>query len=264
MAALAADPTIRRQVMAAAREVLASDPEAPIVQITRRAGVSRATFYRHFRSRRALLESVAHEPRPDAQTRILVAAQEMLVRTSLADLSMDDLAQAADVSRGTLYRIFPGKAALLEGLIERYSPFEQVRAIVSARRADPPEIVLPLVAQAVVGVAGERLGLLRAVFLEVTSGSETALAGMRPMFSATLGVMAEYMAAQMAAGRVRTMHPVVALQAFIGPIFFHLLTRPAVERVTELPMPPAEAVEQLVGVAIAGLRPQEPGTGGTS
>src|SRR2546425_5015749 len=36
---------------------------------------------------------------------------------------------------------------------------------------------------------------------------------------------------QMAAGRLRTMHPLLALQAFIGPIFFHLLARSLAERV---------------------------------
>lgn len=69
-----------------------------------------------------------------------------------------------------------------------------------------------MVARAVAGVAGERLGLLRAIFLEVTSGSETALSGIRPVFTASLAVLADYMAAQMAAGRVRQMHPVIALQ----------------------------------------------------
>src|SRR4029079_8161971 len=101
MAPASADPTIQRQVVAAAREVLATHPEAPVSDIAQRAGVSRATFYRHFASRDALLERIAHEPRPKARERILTAAQEMLVRTSLADLSMDDLARAADVSRGT-------------------------------------------------------------------------------------------------------------------------------------------------------------------
>ena len=255
MPAFAADPTIRRQVMAAAREVLEADPGAAIDAIAQRAGVSRATFYRHFGSRRALLESVSCEPRPVARVRILVAAQEMLIRTSLGDLAMDDLARAADVSRGTLYRIFPGKAALLQGLIEEYSPFESVRSIVIEHRTEPPAIVLPLVARAVVGVAGERLGLLRAVFLEVTSGSETALAGMRPIFTTTLGMLAEYFAGQMAMGRVKSMHPVVALQAFVGPVFFHLLTRPAIERMTDMPMTTAQAVDELVAVAIAGLTP---------
>lgn len=241
--------------MAAAREVLAADPGAAIDAIAQRAGVSRATFYRHFGSRRALLDSVEHEPRPDARTRILVAAQEMLIRSSLTELSMDDLARASDVSRGTLYRIFPGKAALLQGLIEEYSPFEALRTIVAAHESDPPAIVFPLIARAVAGVAGERLGLLRAVFMEVTSGSETALSGLRPVFNSTLKVLAEYMAGQMAAGRVRPMHPVLALQSFIGPIFFHLFTRPAIERVADLPMTADQAVEELAVVAIAGLGP---------
>jgi TetR/AcrR family transcriptional repressor of mexJK operon len=255
MAAVATDPTIRRQVMVAARQVLATDPDARIEAITSRAGISRATFYRHFGSRQALLESVEHEPRPDARTRILVAAQEMLMRSSLADLAMDDLARTADVSRGTLYRIFPGKAALLQALIETYSPFEAVRAIVKDHRHEAPDVVLPLVGRAIAGVAGQRLGLLRAIFLEVTSGSAEAISGMRPVFNATLLVLAEYMAEQMTLGRIRPMHPLIALQSFIGPVFFHLMTRPAMERVVELPMPAEEAIDTLVANAIAGLTP---------
>ena len=90
MPALAADPTIRRQVMSAARDVLANDAAAPVAVIADRAGVSRATFYRHFGSRQSLLESVQLEPKPDARTRILAAAKDMLVRTSLGELSMEE------------------------------------------------------------------------------------------------------------------------------------------------------------------------------
>jgi AcrR family transcriptional regulator len=253
--ALAADPTIRRQVMSAAREVLAEDAGAPVAVIADRAGVSRATFYRHFGSRASLLESVALEPRPAARERILTAAKDMLVTTSLAELSMDELAKAAGVSRGTLYRIVPGKAALLEGLIEAYSPFEAVRSIITGHHDDPPEVVLPLIGRTIVGVAGERLGLMRAIFHEITSGSIPALQGMRSLFLQTLGVLAEYIAGQMGAGRIRPMHPILALQAVVGPIFFHLMTRPTVERIVGLPMDPEEAVDQLVATALEGLVP---------
>jgi AcrR family transcriptional regulator len=253
--ALAADPTIRRQVMSAARAVLAEDATAPVTAIAERAGVSRATFYRHFGSRAALLRSVEVEPRPAAEARILVAAKDMLVRHSLDELSMDDLAAAAGVSRGTLYRIVPGKAALLQRLIEAYSPFEAVRSIVTEHRDDPPEVVFPLIGRAVVGVAGERLGLMRAVFHEVTSGSGPALDGMRPLFTATLGVLAAYIEGQMAAGRVRPMHPLLALQALVGPIFFHLMTRPTIERIVGLPMDPEAAVDALVAATLEGLAP---------
>jgi AcrR family transcriptional regulator len=250
--ALAEDPTIRRQVMSAAREVLADDAGAPVAVIADRAGVSRATFYRHFGSRESLLESIELEPRPDSKARILVAAKDMLLTTSLTELSMDELAKAADVSRGTLYRIVPGKGALLQALIEAYSPFETIRAIVRQHRDDPPEVVFPLIGHAIVGVAGERLGLMRAIFHEVTAGGP-AVAEMGPLFEQTLGILTDYITGQMAAGRIRQMHPILALQAFVGPIFFHLMTRPVIDRLVPLPMDPEGAVDALVASGLDGL-----------
>ncbi|MEO5704937.1 MAG: TetR/AcrR family transcriptional regulator, partial [Candidatus Limnocylindrales bacterium] len=161
----------------------------------------------------------------------------------------------ADVSRGTLYRIVPGKAALLQRLIEVYSPFEAVRSILADHPEDPPHVVFPLIGRAVVGVAGERLGLMRAIFHEVTSSSGPALDGFRPVFETTLGALAEYIARQMAAGRIRPMHPLLALQAFVGPIFFHLMTRPVIERIVGLPVDPESAVDQLVAASLEGLAP---------
>jgi AcrR family transcriptional regulator len=251
MPALAADPTIRRQVMSAARDILARDAGAPVAVIADRAGVSRATFYRHFGSRESLLESIELEPRPAAKARILAAAKDMLVTTSLAELSMDDLAKAADVSRGSLYRIVPGKGALLVALIEAYSPFDAIRAIVREHRAEPPDIVFPMIGRAIVGVAGERLGLMRAIFHEVTSGGP-AVAEMGPLFEQTLGILTHYITEQMAAGRIRPMHPILALQAFVGPIFFHLMTRPVIVRIVPL-MDPESAVDELVADAVRGL-----------
>ena len=254
MPALAADPTIRRQVMSAARDVLASDAGAPVAVIADRAGVSRATFYRHFGSRASLLRSVELEPRPDARARILAAAKDKLLTSSLAELSMEELAGAAGVSRGTLYRLVPGKPALLAALIQAYSPFESVRAIIANHPDEPPEVVLPLIGRAIVGVAGERFGLMRAVFHEVTARSGPGMAGMGPLFAQTLGQLSEYMARQMAAGRIRPMPPILALQAVVGPIFFHLMTRSVIERAVDLPSPEA-AVDELVASALAGLRP---------
>jgi AcrR family transcriptional regulator len=252
--ALAADPTIRRQVMSAAREVLATDRDAPVAAIADRAGVSRATFYRHFGSRHSLLQSVRLEPRPNARTRILAAAKDMLITTSLDALSMEELATAAGVSRGTLYRIVPGKAPLLAALIQAYSPFEAIRAVLEDHPDGPPEVVLPLIGRAVVGVSGEQIGLMRAVFHEVNSKSGPGMDGMGPLFAQTLGMLALYLESQMDAGRVRRMHPILALQAVVGPIFFHLMTRATLERVIDLPDPEA-AVDALVLSALEGLAP---------
>jgi len=71
-------------------------------------------------------------------------------------------------------------------------------------------------------------------------------------------VLTEYIVGQMAAGRVRPMHPILALQMFVGPIFFHLMTRPMVERIVPLPMDAESAVSVLVAAGLAGLS-TEPG-----
>jgi AcrR family transcriptional regulator len=125
--------------------------------------------------------------------RILEAAQEMLLGMSLADVSMDELARAAGVSRGTLYRLFPGKPALLRGLVAEYSPFEAMLAILARHPDDPPSVVLPRIARAVTGIAERRLGLMRAVFHETTSGSPASLAGVRPVLGPALGALAAYL-----------------------------------------------------------------------
>jgi AcrR family transcriptional regulator len=64
------------QIMDAAVDALASDPEASMAEIARRAGVVRATVYVHFPSRDALVESVTARAIADAVTTILAAEPE--------------------------------------------------------------------------------------------------------------------------------------------------------------------------------------------
>lgn len=51
--------------------------------------------------------------------RILDATLETLARQGLQSLSMTDVCRAAGVARGTLYRYFPTKESLLEGIAEQ-------------------------------------------------------------------------------------------------------------------------------------------------
>lgn len=247
------DPTIHRQVLTATRELLSADPRAPISRIAREAGVSRATIYRHFGSREALLTAVEVEPAVPARERILEAAAELIGRRGLHALSMEELAIAAGVSRATVYRLFPTKAAVFGELVRHYSPWERVMRVVEANRDRPPREVVPLLAHTFATVAAPRMGIMRGVLLEATAVTPDAVRGVEPFMPEAVATLAGYLAKQMDAGLVRRMHPILAVQAVFGPIFLHLLTRPIAERLVDFEMPLDDVVDELTATILEGL-----------
>jgi AcrR family transcriptional regulator len=250
----------RERILERARIVLAMGGRPTVDDFATAAGVSRTGFYRAFPSRQALLEALDRAPEPATPERILRAALEMIGEHGLAALSMDELADRARVSRATLYRLFPGKAALFAAAVEAFSPLDPVSRLLAARQADPPEALIPDIAREVhrsVYVGGEdRTGLLRAVFFEESGLSADTEQAMRQAVLKAVGGMLAYIQHQMSLGRLREMNPLIALQAFIGPVFFHLMTRRAVERMLG-PEPSAEqAVSELAHVWLRAMAPE--------
>jgi AcrR family transcriptional regulator len=239
----------RELILGKAQELIARGEKPTVAQIAEAAGVSRTSFYRAFDSRDALFEALSLQPEPGTRERILEAALAIVGAAGLTALSMDELAARADVSRATLYRLFPGKSALFTGLIKAYSPLEPIRSLIATMGEEPPAVVMPEIARTVYrtvyGGGEPRVGMLRTVFFEVSSLAPDAEEAIREVLGTILGSMGGYVMAQMSAGNLRRMSPVLALQMFIGPIFFHLLTRPAVERVLSLDIDGEQAVTEL-------------------
>jgi AcrR family transcriptional regulator len=197
-------------------------------ELATRAGVSRATLYRLFGSQQQLLHELGLQPPPTVRSRILDSALELVGRHGLAELSMDELAATAGVSRATLYRLVPGKEALFAELVRRFSPFEPIAAVLETTGDRPPAEVIPAIAQAMAAAMDGHIGLLLQLLFELSrsdpdrhggaDANQDAAQAMR-----TLPLVAGYLDQQMAAGRLRRMDPVLAMQALAGPIVMHLL-----------------------------------------
>jgi AcrR family transcriptional regulator len=233
-------------------------------ELAAEAGVSRATLYRLFGSQQHLLQELGLEPPPKVRGRVLDTALELVGRHGLAELSMDELAATAGVSRATLYRLFPGKVALFVELVRRFSPFEPIAAVLETMGDRPPAEVIPAIAQATAAAMDGHIGLLLQLLFEVSrsdpdhhggaDANQDAAQAMR-----TLPLVAGYLNQQMAAGRLRRMDPDLAMQALIGPIVMHLLVRSQAESrpgASRAAPPPLEhVVDELANLWLRAMTP---------
>jgi len=238
-----------------ATRLLALGEQPSVDAIARAAGVSRTTFYRAFASRAELFAQLKLEPEPGTRRRILDAAYELLQRQTLADLSMDELAVASRISRANLYRLFPGKSALFQALLVAYSPFEPVMALFERMGDRPPEEFIPeLVLTAYRTVVGKS-GVARTLLLEVTSMSPETQQPFAETGLRAVGLLAGYLQTQMQAGRLRTMHPILALQSLVGSVIMHVLSAPVLgQSMPHIPTGEA-AVAELAQIWLRGMRP---------
>jgi AcrR family transcriptional regulator len=242
--------------MSEATRLLSRDRQASVDEIAAAAGVSRTTFYRSFPSRAQLLHTLEVQPEPDTRQRVLAASTRLLRTQTLNDLSMDALASEAGVSRANLYRLFPGKSALFKAILLAYSPFEPVMAVFARAGDRPPEEVIPEIVLTAYRTVAGHTGIVRTLLLEVTAMTPEFAEAFADTGLRAFATFAEYLASQMAAGRLRRVHPMIAVQSLVGGVMFHMLAAPVMSQAT-VDVPAGEdVVLQFANVWLRGMRPE--------
>ena len=115
---------------------------------------------------------------------------------------------------------------------------------------------MPQLAQVIVELFGTRAGLLRTLAFEVNSLQEDTEEAATFVLERGIGTLISYLQHQIYEGRLRKMAPLVALQAFFGPLFIHILTRSLAERGLGLALPVDEVAAQFVTLWLRAMRPE--------
>jgi AcrR family transcriptional regulator len=249
---------LRERILEETRMHFAEGVVPSLAEIAQAAGISRATFYRAFSSREELLHALDLEPEPESRDRLLEKALEMIGTDGLAALSMDALADAAGVSRATVYRVFPGKVVLFREVVKTYAPFERVAALVEQLADRPPEEVMPQIAQVFVEQLATRPGVFRTLALEISGQQAETEEATAFVLVHGIGSLLDYLQRQVQLGTVRPIAPFVALQAFLGPLFIHLMTRALAAKTLGLTLSLDEVVSQFVAFWLRAMKPDCP------
>lgn len=224
------------------------------------AGVSRAALYGLFGSRAALLEALGAEVPPSVAERILATAGEVVAERGFAGLSLDEVAQRSGVSRATVYRLYPGKAALFKEVAQAFLPIDEALQMMETMSDRPANEVMGTLARNLAKGGEVPIGVMRSVLFEVSGGTDDNQEFLDQVYL-NVQVIIGYLERQMDAGRFRQVDPVLAMQAFFAPLMFHAVSRPVLEQYGMLNLSLDDALQALTEGWLRAMAPPRKGTG---
>ena len=217
------------------------------------AGVSRAALYSLFGSRAALLEAIGAEVGPSVAERVLAAAGELVAELGLAGLSLDEAAGRSGVSRATVYRLYPGKAALFRAVVAANLPIEEGLEILASYGHLPPAEVMPMLARTL-AQGPVPVGVLRSMLFEVSRRDEETEPVLAEVLRITTAING-YVRQQMDAGRLRRMDPALAVEAFLAPVMLHMVSRRFIEEFGLTTLTIEEAIDEFTAAWLRAMAP---------
>lgn len=258
------DRTIRTReaiVAAAGRLFSARGYEATTMdEIAAAAGVAKGTLYRHFAGKEALRDLLA--PRlpgadmqvRDARARLVEATMDLIARQGFARTSLEEIAAAAGVSKGAIYWHFKGKDDLMAAIVSDYSPFPRITALLQTADDAPFEEVMRRIYTAYLDFAAEHIAFLRAIFLEVQANPELAAIFQRNVLAPIFAALGGYLKRNASREELRPVHPILVIQALVGPLLLHLFTRDVLAGQFGLRLDRDEVTQTFLEIFFRGIR----------
>ncbi len=193
--------------------------------------------------------------------RVRAVAQQLFIQAGFAGTSMDAIAEAAGVSKPTLYRYYQSKEALFAGVLRELSvrrvwseapPVTEETEIASR---DELAAILLALAQSVIQhlLDPTYLGLLRVLVAEIPRFPQLAELFRDSVLQEGPRVLSTVLERARVAGVVRLSHPVVAVRLFVGPLLSYVLGEGLLAASEGAHQPAPEELSALVELFIRGV-----------
>lgn len=156
---------------------------------------------------------------PDRRAQIIGAAFEEFAAKGFRGATIKSIARAARLqSSALIYWYFPTKEALFQAVLAEQAPILRAIATPEVLMDQPPEEVLPALAQAFLATAGNPFAqrLLRLVIGEALRHEELAGTLVAAGPKRVLGFLTAYLSLQIERGRLRPHNTQSSARAFIG------------------------------------------------
>ncbi|MGA8329856.1 MAG: TetR/AcrR family transcriptional regulator [Mycobacterium sp.] len=218
--------------------------DVPLVAIAREAGMSRSTLVRRLNGSRQLLDDAVRaagvEPggRPPVRERAVHAAASLISDRGLAAVTLEVVAAQADCSVHSLYAVFGGRDKLMRAVFDRYSPILDLDEAIAESDAELGETVQRIyrsLAEAFSREPRVAPAMLAEALARPTEPAVLALLQYHvPRMLAGVG---QWLAGEVAAGRIRDLPLPLLIQQMLAPIAIHTMVRPAAKNIPEIELP---------------------------
>jgi AcrR family transcriptional regulator len=196
----------------------------------------------------------AESPHPDSEKAetILMGARQEFIAHGYAAASMDRIADAAKVSKPTLYSYFQDKKGLFTALIERLSQRDPMLFWLQNARTleEPPDIVLRRLATKILEqFSGEQplFFLIRIIIGESGRFPALARAFVSKFEKQNIQLLCEYLAAH---PQISVPDPEIAARVFMGTLIHHIITQEILHGRDVVPIERERLIEGLVALIV--------------
>ncbi|MEW6141888.1 MAG: TetR/AcrR family transcriptional regulator [Chloroflexota bacterium] len=253
----------RRAIIAAAKRLIKNTgyDAFNVSAVAREAGISKATFYAYFDSKEALRQTLRADGIEGLDTRdkravIIEAALRTFAERGFHATSLEDIAEAAGITKGTIYWYFKQKDEILKAIPERVSPLISHLHDLWGLMDRPPEEVLLMFARNYLATFTNphAARLFRTVLTEAPHYPEIATS-FTEIISGVLEFIVAYLQHQTALGRLRPGDINSSARAFMGMLLIYIMGREIFPLMgAGFPEPDLYA-KQLVNIFLEGLKP---------